>query len=76
VVPAPGQRSRPGLSAQLEAWHARSGASALPAATLLGALLAWTRPHGVLSLELDGHVTATGIDPALLYQAELDLFAG
>ncbi len=66
----------PGLSAQLEAWHARSGTSALPPATLLRALQAWTRLHGVLSLELHGHLTATGIDPALLYQAEVDLLAG
>jgi hypothetical protein len=30
----------------------------------------------VLSLELDGHLTATGIDPALLGRAEVDLLAG
>jgi hypothetical protein len=30
----------------------------------------------VLSLELDGHLTATGVDPALLYQAEVDILAG
>ncbi len=72
----PGPAVPPGLRAQLEAWHARSGASALPPAALLPALLAWTRLHGVLSLELDGHLTATGIDPALLYQAEVDLLAG
>jgi AcrR family transcriptional regulator len=64
------------LRAQLETWHARSGASALPPATLLRALLAWTRLHGVLSLELDGHLAATGVDPALLYQAEVDILAG
>jgi hypothetical protein len=38
--------------------------------------LAWTRLHGVLSLELGGHLAATGMDPALLYQAEVDLLAG
>jgi AcrR family transcriptional regulator len=64
-----------GLHTQLEAWHARSGASALPPDILLRALLAWTRLHGVLSLELDGHLTATGIDPALVYQAEVDILA-
>ena len=71
----PGPAVPPGLRAQLEAWQARSGASAPPAA-LPPALLAWTRLHGVLSLELNGHLTATGIDPALLYQAEVDLLAG
>jgi hypothetical protein len=72
----PGPAVPPGLSAQLEAWPARSAASAVPPATVLRALLAWTRLHGVLSLELDGHLTATGIDPALLYQAEVDFLAG
>jgi AcrR family transcriptional regulator len=73
---APGPPVPASLRAQLETWHARSGASALPPATLLRALLAWTRLHGVLSLELDGHLTATGVDPALLYQAEVDILAG
>ncbi|MFE9928504.1 TetR/AcrR family transcriptional regulator [Streptomyces sp. NPDC005533] len=34
-----------------------------------------TRLHGVLSLELGGHFAGTECDPALLYQAELDLLA-
>jgi|SRR5271166_3581341 len=72
----PGPAVPPRLRAQLEAWRARSAAPALPSATLLRAMLAWTRLHGVLSLELDGHLTATGIDPALLYEAEVDILAG
>lgn len=72
----PGPSMAPRLRAQLNAWQARSAASALPPATLLRALLAWTRLHGVLSLELDGHLTSTGVDPALLYQAEVDVLAG
>ncbi|MGW6843584.1 TetR/AcrR family transcriptional regulator [Streptomyces sp. NPDC054958] len=32
-----------------------------------------TRLHGVLSLELGGHLAGTESEPALLYQAELDL---
>ncbi|MFI9209203.1 TetR/AcrR family transcriptional regulator [Streptomyces sp. NPDC053253] len=32
----------------------------------------WTRMHGVLSLELAGHFTGMGFDPALLFAAELD----
>lgn len=34
-----------------------------------------TRLHGVLSLELSGHFAGMAYDPALLYQAELDLLA-
>ncbi|MEU0677630.1 TetR/AcrR family transcriptional regulator [Streptomyces sp. NPDC006172] len=32
----------------------------------------WTRLHGVLSLELAGHFTGMGLDPALLFAAELE----
>ncbi|MEU8650318.1 TetR/AcrR family transcriptional regulator [Streptomyces sp. NPDC048737] len=32
----------------------------------------WTRLHGVLSLELAGHFSGMGFDPALLHAAELD----
>ncbi|GAA0594925.1 TetR/AcrR family transcriptional regulator [Streptomyces crystallinus] len=34
------------------------------------ALLFWSRLHGVLSLELAGHFTGMGLDPAELYAAE------
>jgi hypothetical protein len=34
---------------------------------LLRGRQAWTRRHEVLSLELDGHLAATGVDRALLY---------
>ena len=36
----------------------------------------WTRLHGALSLELSGHFTGMGIDPAQLYAAEVDAMAG
>ncbi|MFF1697732.1 TetR/AcrR family transcriptional regulator [Streptomyces sp. NPDC058257] len=41
-------------------------------AALHRALSFWTRMHGVLSLELSGHFSAMGFDPALLFAAELD----
>ncbi|MEV7009126.1 TetR/AcrR family transcriptional regulator [Streptosporangium sp. NPDC051022] len=47
------------------------GHPASPAA-LRHALIFWTRLHGVLSLELAGHFTGMGFDPALLFSAELD----
>ncbi|MCX5016625.1 TetR/AcrR family transcriptional regulator [Streptomyces sp. NBC_00555] len=43
-----------------------------PAATLHRALIFWTRLHGVLSLELAGHFTGMGFDPAQLFAAELE----
>jgi AcrR family transcriptional regulator len=47
-----------------------------PPAALHRALTFWTRLHGVLSLELAGHFTGMGIDPAQLFAAELDDLAG
>ncbi|MFJ9099319.1 TetR/AcrR family transcriptional regulator [Streptomyces sp. NPDC102405] len=47
-----------------------------PAATLHRALTFWTRLHGTLSLELAGHFSGMGFDPALLYAAELDALTG
>ncbi|MFC4087047.1 TetR/AcrR family transcriptional regulator [Amycolatopsis samaneae] len=36
------------------------------------ALTFWTRVHGALSLELAGHFAGMGLDPAALFEAELD----
>ncbi|MGW5735144.1 MULTISPECIES: TetR/AcrR family transcriptional regulator [Streptomyces] len=48
-----------------------------PPAALHRAVSFWTRMHGVLSLELSGHFSGMGFDPALLFAAELDdLLAG
>ncbi|MFF7853931.1 WHG domain-containing protein [Streptomyces sp. NPDC007904] len=44
-------------------------------AALRRALSFWTRLHGVLSLELAGHFTGMGFDPAVLYGAELERLA-
>ncbi|MET9615464.1 TetR/AcrR family transcriptional regulator [Kitasatospora indigofera] len=43
-----------------------------PPGALRRFLAFWTRLHGVLSLELAGHFTGMGFDPALLFAAELD----
>ncbi|MFJ3202532.1 TetR/AcrR family transcriptional regulator [Streptomyces sp. NPDC086989] len=42
-----------------------------PPAALRLALAFWSRLHGVLSLELAGHFTGMGLDPALFYEAEV-----
>lgn len=59
------------LGRQLRDWQKRTGMPELPDATLLAGLNAWTRLHGVISLELDGHLPSTGVDPQLLYDAEV-----
>ncbi|MGI5256018.1 TetR/AcrR family transcriptional regulator [Streptomyces angustmyceticus] len=43
-----------------------------PPEALHRVLAFWTRLHGVLSLELAGHFTGMGLDPAQLFAAELD----
>ncbi|MFE1958915.1 TetR/AcrR family transcriptional regulator [Streptomyces sp. NPDC059479] len=48
----------------------------VPPAVLHRALTVWTRIHGALSLELAGHFTGMGFDPALLFTAELDDLTG
>jgi AcrR family transcriptional regulator len=52
--------------------HHWAGDHAASPAALRRALAFWTRAHGVLSLELAGHFTGMGFDPALLYAADID----
>jgi AcrR family transcriptional regulator len=62
----------PELAGQVEAWGQRSQVPGLTAGQRYLGLLAWTRLHGLISLELGQHLTATGVDPALLYEAEVE----
>ena len=61
----------PDLAGQIESWAQRSQAPHLPPTRLHLGLVAWTRLHGLISLELGQHLAATGVDPALLYDAEV-----
>jgi len=63
----------PGLRRQLVGWaESRSGeATPHPGVLLLG-LVAWTRMHGILSLEIEGFFAQMGVDPARLYKVEID----
>jgi AcrR family transcriptional regulator len=60
------------LDAQLVAWGSGLGEGELPPAVLLTGLRAFSRLHGVLSLEVSGQFGPMGIDPALLYRAEVE----
>ncbi|MFE3826819.1 TetR/AcrR family transcriptional regulator [Streptomyces sp. NPDC059092] len=62
----------PALREQVLAWSGRLAMPDLPVRVLALGLLCWTRLHGVISLELGHHLASTGIDPGLLYQAEID----
>lgn len=53
-------------------WGERVPGHHHPAPVLRLALAAWTRLHGVVSLEIEGHLRSTGVDPTLVFQAEVD----
>ncbi|MCP2261544.1 transcriptional regulator, TetR family [Streptoalloteichus tenebrarius] len=63
---------RSALDRQLGAWGERQGAGHLPAAVLRRGLAVWSRLHGMVSLEIAGHLTPMGVDGELLFRAELD----
>ena len=64
------------LQAHLAGRHDWAGAHADEPQTLHRAMILWTRLHGVLSLEVAGHFAGMGIDPAVLYAAEVDAVTG
>jgi AcrR family transcriptional regulator len=61
------------LGRQLDEWGGHSAFDPpYETGELLLGLLAWTRLHGIISLEIEGFFTQLGIDPALIYDAEID----
>jgi AcrR family transcriptional regulator len=60
------------LRRELAHWGNRSANSPHDPRVLLVGLLAWTRVHGIISLEIEGFFEQVGVDPARLYEAEID----
>ncbi|MFJ1705418.1 TetR/AcrR family transcriptional regulator [Kitasatospora sp. NPDC088346] len=73
---APGPLDSHLLVGQLAEYGARAGERPVSSAVLRRALAFWTRLHGVLSLELAGHFTGMGFDPAELYADEVRALRG
>ncbi|GGL94427.1 TetR family transcriptional regulator [Streptomyces fumigatiscleroticus] len=71
AAPPPDAPATP-FGTHLEGHRHWAGDHPAPPAVLHRALTFWTRLHGLLSLELAGHFTGMGFDPALLFAAELD----
>ncbi|MEU4802027.1 TetR/AcrR family transcriptional regulator [Actinosynnema sp. NPDC023587] len=72
-----GTTDRSTLDEQLVDWARSRGEGEVDPAVLLTAVRAFTRLHGVLSLEVSGQFGPMGFDPALLYRAEVEsLLAG
>lgn len=59
------------LSQQIARWGGRTRIPDSPVDTLALGLICWTRLHGLISLELNRHLAATGIDPERLYEHEV-----
>lgn len=59
------------LAEAMAAWAQRSDLTHPPVAVLRLAFLTWTRLHGVISLELGGHLAATGVGADALFDAEV-----
>ncbi|MPZ79094.1 MAG: TetR family transcriptional regulator [Actinophytocola sp.] len=57
---------------QLAAWGERMGHGSLTPRQQHWGLTVWTRLHGVLSLEVANQFALSGIDPELLYKAEVE----
>jgi AcrR family transcriptional regulator len=69
------------LDKQIRRWNGGNGQDSgdrrgLRARVLYSGLVWWWRLHGLISLELGRHLVATGIDPALLYRAEIEAMLG
>ena len=60
------------LSVALREWARQNDLTGLSANWLRQAILGWTRLHGVLSLELEGHFRSGLPDPAVIYDSEVE----
>jgi len=64
------------LQRQVVAWGERMEYGDLTARQLHWGLVVWSRLHGHLSLEVADQFTLTEVDPALLFDAEVDALLG
>jgi AcrR family transcriptional regulator len=60
------------VSAAFTRWAEQADLATVPADVLALAFLSWTRLHGIISLELGGHLAATGIGADLLFESEIE----
>jgi AcrR family transcriptional regulator len=67
-----GVRVPPELTRQVEAFQRRRGGPALPAPVLAFGLGAWARLHGLVTLEVFGHLAPAVGDGGPLFEQELD----
>ena len=72
MTPAPPVKNA-ALRRAIQRWgKVRAGGQISDPGVLLLGLLAWSRMHGVVSLDIEGFYEQVGVDPDLLYEAEID----
>jgi AcrR family transcriptional regulator len=72
TTPAPAVKNV-ALRRAIQRWgKVRAGGQVSDPGVLLLGLLAWSRIHGIVSLEIEGFYEQVGVDPGLLYDAEID----
>jgi len=64
------------LAKQLRDWGAKNALEPTEPEVLHSGLIAWTRLHGFVSLEVEGAFASMGIDPDALFEREVDALAG
>jgi AcrR family transcriptional regulator len=60
------------LGHELVEWGKRQGDAEYDEFVLLLGLAAWTRLHGIISLEIEGFFGQLGVDPARVFDSEVD----
>lgn len=60
------------LTGQMRAWLERREGPSVSVGVARAGIATWTRLHGLIDLELQGHFAAMGIDAELLYDDELE----
>jgi AcrR family transcriptional regulator len=66
----PGKPDR--LDRQLERWARTRGLTGVSAAVARRAIVVWSRLHGLIGLEIEGNYANMGLDPDLLFDAEVN----
>ena len=69
----PQQRNSAEITQAIEQWADQAGLADFSADVLVLGFLTWTRLHGIISLELGGHLAATGLGADVLFEAETRL---
>ena len=71
TTPAP-KVDNPALRREIQRWgKVRAGGVISDPGVLLLGLFAWSRMHGIVSLEIEGVYEQVGVSPDLLYEAEI-----